>query len=1180
MSAIGTTRVFLEVERQRLTMEQPLRTSSPSAMAKSSAKVPRSPQQQQASIPQFQQPSPPPLSLPKLTTIPRSGTSSTSSSTTPSPTSSTNSLQNPLDTVSFTFSSPLFYDQKLYIYHSLLTLYQQVGRSIQQHPTVLLVLQYSVAAVHGFTVYLLSVILSVAQLIMITATIENLDWIQSHKPLMLEWDSRFPGFVFPAIDTSYSDSDAEESTEDRSRRHGQGAPVSRQSIRGDRYWSGKAVLKSGDDSMDDGYYSEENQKRIAIQRSMNSTLRRRLARYQQWVPSFWSLEEEQEQGDSSEPSLQEGEEDQEEDEEDAQDRYLPSRIRRALVRTLSSSFGPAVTASTAKGKRVTFNEQVLILGRRRSSEASSSRRSSLHAMTITPCSSTTTAANTTCPGESSSAGSEKAAHPSATSSCASSVSGVSTATSLGSVADEKAATFASDFSPAAAETSSTSASSAAPIPLSSSIAQEKLCAMAKEEAEYQRRSSLSGEDSNGSGTSSPLFQPDPHQQKPTSAIPPPTVSSPPSVSAPTTPALANTSLTSDLKRSTSVPMKIGSFLHRHPQQLPLQATARHSSTFSDASTVGQNPRALPVHLSLPIQPGTGPGVVSLAAMVPTHPRESSEPVSPRTSFSLSTRARRSLSLATPQRPLSSSEASIRSSSDEQGPPSLGRRGSTGGLTGSGLKGKNFMYRIVHPQRYKREMEQQVSEQERQRLLTLAQLQRRHILSTDGISSPVRVTSASESAALQTVSVNSPVLCGDAYYYATSAVYVEGLGAENSMISTSIGTSFPEELQRGKSKKSKKVQRPASYDFGCDRPIVGAATALPTNTEYGYGSENDTSSSRVSEALEKTRKQSSGFLFRRDPFNKKSADSPSTPQRASSTSRLHQLFSNPGQKQTQTQSTSSLLAIPGFSSSAMCGTSSASSSDSESPRPTPRYSSSAAAGAHRLLNRARSSSRNFTSFTALGMPANPPGHTVSAPTTPASAAATLPIYSNDVPQQRQRLQDREMEHTSFAAFGFPSPTTSPVHSAPASPRHSTSSMPGDFLQGRIQAMSDFHANVIRRHPFLEADYLLEQDQHRYLQQQRQQQQQQHLPQHQEVLEDDSQGLFYPAAAAASETEVKASPNASRETLISEKGLALPMSPPPPASFTPVSVSPAKVVSEKSPSRGLSFIRKLSLKKNKK
>ncbi|KAG0249218.1 hypothetical protein BGZ95_007627, partial [Linnemannia exigua] len=33
----------------------------------------------------------------------------------------------------------------------------------------------------------------------------------------------------------------------------------------------------------------------------------------------------------------------------------------------------------------------------------------------------------------------------------------------------------------------------------------------------------------------------------------------------------------------------------------------------------------------------------------------------------------------------------------------------------------------------------------------------------------------------------------------------------------------------------------------------------------------------------------------------------------------------------------------------------------------------------------------------------------------------------------------MEHTSFAAFGFPSPNSSPVHSAPASPRHSTSSV---------------------------------------------------------------------------------------------------------------------------------------------
>ncbi|KAG0057681.1 hypothetical protein BGZ83_005620 [Gryganskiella cystojenkinii] len=1057
-------------------------------------------------------------------------------------------------------------------------------------------LQYSVAAIHGFTVYLLSVILSVAQLVMITVTIENLDWIQSHKPLMLEWDYRFPGFVFPAIDIS-SDTDEEDPEIVRRRQ----ITKSSLKVRGgnDRWNSAKAtLLKSGDDSMDDGYYSEENQKRIAVQQSMNSTLRRRLSRYQQWVPTFWSVEEEQEQEEALERKQAYDEEDPEREEGEAQDRYYSSRIRRALARTLSSSFGPAITASTAKGKRVTFNEQVLILGRRRSSETTS-RRSSLNAMTpMTPV-----AASSSSPSTFSSAGSEGTA--SVTSSCASSISGLSATSAVSTLGTSSTSTsdettgFGSDFSPATAETSTTTVT--APMALSSPMAQEKLVAMAKEEAEYQRRASLT-EDTNGSESNSPVSQLNHSQQKPTAPIPPPTASPPttsPASSANTSPTIGHKTSPAELKRSTSVPMKIGSFLHRHqhlqqqPQE-PLLATARHSCTFTDASTVGQNPRVLPAHLT---QTGTGPGVISLANILPQqHNRESSEPngLSPRPSLSLSTRTRRSWSLAMNSSISTPTTTSTDDPDQTSSSSSLGRRGSTGGL----FKNKNFMYRIVHPQRYKRELEQQVSERERQRLLTLAQLQRRHILESDGLGSlaGMKVTSASESAALASVNANSSVLCGDAYYYATSAEYVEGLGAENSVISTSYGTSFPEELQKGKSKKNKIPQprRPASYDFGNDRPI--AAWNVPA--KCGYGSENETSSSRMSESLEKNNKvvkaqSSGGFFFKRENSKKNESSGPS---QKPSSNRLHQLFSHPGQK--QTQSTSSLLGPPG--SAAAFGTAAAvplQDGDVTARPTTPVFSSSATAGTHRLLARARSNSRTFTSFTALGMPAYPPAAT--------PAIATLPMMCNSnnsscssvssapqLSQQQKRQQDREMEHTSFAAFGFPSPTTSPVNSAPASPRHSTSSMPVD-TPSRIQAVNDFHANVIRRHPFLEADYLLEQDQHRY---QRQLQHQQQYQQ-QEVLEDPQQqqmnaGYFFAFTAESSDDgEVKtrsrgSSRSHSRESSFSQQHQTQPsvsseknelssMATPPTTPTVAVSVTSEKTSS----SRGLGFMKKLSLKKKK-
>ncbi|KAG0031092.1 hypothetical protein BGZ81_001759 [Podila clonocystis] len=859
-----------------------------------------------------------PIPLLKLNII----STETSSLSTPSPTSSTSSSSP--ETVSFTFSSPLFYDQKLCIYQSLLQIYQQLGKLLTRHPAMLLVLQYSIAAVHGFTVYLLSVVLSIAQLIMITATIENLDWIQTYKPLMREWDSRFPGFVFPAQDIdSESDDNMEFDEEEYS------SSSSRRRRLTKRYNSHTLALKVGDD--DDGYHSEESQKRIGA--SMNSILRQRLAKCQQWMPSLWSAEEnciteEQEQEeDGSEEEIQD-----EDSSINSQDRYS-TRIRKALVRTLSGNI------KTSKSKRVTFNEQVLILGRRLSGDTSqhASKSSPVSVPPMTPI----------------------------------------------SVRDKNAAT---DFSSALVAGNMDKINGGSPETTHRTLSSTEIEALTQEESSYQK--SIANRDTNGSGTSSPVFQPSPGLI----TTSPPKLS-PPSTSPQGSPVISKDA--PDLRRATSVPHKIGSFFGRHQNpgsnnstNAPQQNTiTRHSATFSESSTAAQNPRAAPLHMTLPSYPATGPSTSSSATMVPHHQPSSAEST-PRSSMSLGTRAKRSFSMALP-RPNSFISASTSADATSSNGSSMERQGSIG------RKNKNFMYRIVHPQRYKRELEQQLTEQERQRLLALAQLQRHQLL-------------AAESSADMAGATNH--LCGDAYFYATSAEYIDDLGAPNSVISTSIGTSFPAELQGKKLPKNPTKQRPASYDYGY-RPEVLFPGAC------GYSSESDSAlESSVTETnpqVQKPQSRSQSFLFKRDG-NKNLVSGKTT---------LQQMFSHPGHK--QTQSTSSLIVPPG------AGTYSTTASPSDGSLPPPGFSSSAAAGAHRLLARGRSNSRTFTSFTAMGTPAFPPAQPAlssSLMTCPKNATSTFSGTS---------------DHTSFADFGFPSPTLSPVEfmpSASSSPRHSTSSAP--------------------------------------------------------------------------------------------------------------------------------------------
>ncbi|KAG0299160.1 hypothetical protein BGZ97_003842 [Linnemannia gamsii] len=884
--------------------------------------------------------------VPKLNTTTASSnyySDSANSSASSSPT------QGSHDAVTFTFSSPLFYDQKLYIYHNLLALYRQLAKCIDEHPFILLMLQYTVALIHGFTVYLVSVILSIAQFVMIAFTLENLDWIQSYKPLMCEWDSHFPGFVFPALDIdSEEDDDDLHASKSISRVH-----------KGGRYWQAQATLKAGDDSVDDGYHSEESQKQLIISQSLNSTLRKRLAKYQNWVPLLWSPEEN---------SIQETSEETEEEQgpEETADHYS-ARIRRALVRTLSGG-----NYKPAKGKRrVTFNEQVMIFGRRRSSQVSHEFSAGDESLSITA------------PGVSSDA-----------------VKSSTVSTSQAEQASSTSMDIREQQCYSSAEPMITSYSSTSPMDC------EKLATLAHEEAEYQQR--IASEDTNGSGTSSPTFTPISPSESASSVS---TTSSCSSTAKSVTARVIKQS--GDLRRSSSVPMKIGSFLTRHQtsNQEPRSASPRHSSTFSESSTVSKNPRVLPNHLE-PQQDSK---------------QEAGSSTPPRSPMTLGTRAKRSFSLALPRPNAANNNNNNNSNTPDlvtsvepnnKDPSALDRQGSLS------KKNKNFMYRIVHPQRYRRELEQQLTDRERQRLLALAHLQRDHILAADSLDTNARFASTEAAAALR---ASDSVLCGDSYYYATSAEYIEGLGAPNSVISTSFGTSFPEELQRhgrssSGSKGRSKLVRPASYDFDC-RPVEVHTGAC------GYGSEGETSSSRMTGNLGKT--MSSGphhGFFRRESKKKNEGV---TKDRTQSPNRLQQLFSHPGHKKSHSSS-SSLDAVVATASKETGSAMNAVPVQGGRSSP-PVFSSPTAANAHKLLSRARSNSRSFTTFTALGTPAYPP----------AQSMMTV--------QCSEALAVHEMEHTSFAAFGFPSPTSSPVQSAPTSPRHSTSSM------------AEVHARLARQQP---------------------------------------------------------------------------------------------------------------------
>ncbi|KAF9354075.1 hypothetical protein BGX26_008104 [Mortierella sp. AD094] len=838
----------------------------------------------------------PTTQAPKLTIIPfeiDDSVASASSSAASSPTSSTFPGSMP-QKVSFRFSSPVFYDQKLHIYQSLSALYQRLGRSIVKYPHVLMALQYSIATIHGTTLYFLSVILSIAQLIMITFTVENLDWIQSHKPLMHEWNSRFPGFVFPAMDIGSED---EEDALEDSINH-----------RGGRYWASKKKLKNCDDPASDWPHSEEFKRCQNIKQSMNSTLRKRLYKYQQWIPCTWAAEE----GAAFES---------EGSEIDA-----PSNIRHTFV-----------------SKRVTFNEQVLVFGRGRSSQVSQPPP-----YEITPIIGHATHAPEI----------------------------VSHTTEAPHTTNNSASTQASKED---VPVSTTTLPKSSP----SSADMATLDTLLQEEAKFQE--SMVSEDINSSGSSSPVFQPDARRtpispsSAPTSATfqdttPHLPATPPPSVAPSVAPSVVSNTpvqpcpIVDTTNHKTLA--RIGSLLHlhlHHGNGHPKNGVCR-SATRSELEEATQPVLPSPPP---PQQPNTESDVISLASVKPEQ-EDKQETLSRSSSLSLKTRASRSFSVGLPKRHHNNG-----TEGEDSDNASLEH--------GSADKHKNLMYRIVHPQRYKRELEQHQSEKEQQRLLTLVQLQHRLILGTEGENAP---SSPRSSGTFSSPSDPSTALCGNAYYYATSAEFVEGLGAHDSVISTSVGTSFPEELQAKKSKNRTKQPPPL-------------ALAAATTCSNGEGVHAETTEQHSQKSPHRS-------LFKRDS-KKTEAGSGVRPR---STSQLHQFF-HPGHKHTQS-TTSPIRPATICSETALM-----------------EYDQSAVSPAVRFASHGRSNSRAFTTFTALGVPVNPPVKTAVAPPN-----AVCPI-SAMLPSQ-----DPAMEHTTFAAFSFPSPGVSPTNSASPSPRNSLNVMPID------------------------------------------------------------------------------------------------------------------------------------------
>ncbi|KAF9165600.1 hypothetical protein DFQ26_009732 [Actinomortierella ambigua] len=359
MSAIATVRALIEVHRQE-TLEK---TSGSIPRASSSSAHPPSPASSTHSLSS----SPPPSRV-----------------STTSPTPSRTSSPGPAQPVDFTFLSPLFYNQKMWVWHLLQDVYQSLARSMNRNPFALLMLQYSIALVHGATIYLLSVLLSLAHLLVIAATMERqLGWRSGFRLLRTQWDIRLPemldfepqaeqqdGVVQPRHRHRYS-TRLSSSRQIRSSNRASSPTTTRQAISA----KSSSVMNSG----------------------WNDALHHRLTRWNRWaVPRIWAPvssteQEEKEEYDTQEEDYEEIDDDDNVDTtvsppppllrfsegvDNTADESYPSRLRKAFVKTLSGGFKPALTNHTTANhakttnstrKKVTFSEKVVIWGRRRSS---------------------------------------------------------------------------------------------------------------------------------------------------------------------------------------------------------------------------------------------------------------------------------------------------------------------------------------------------------------------------------------------------------------------------------------------------------------------------------------------------------------------------------------------------------------------------------------------------------------------------------------------------------------------------------------------------------------------------------------------------------------------------------------------------------------------------------------------
>ncbi|KAG0237738.1 hypothetical protein BGW42_000144 [Actinomortierella wolfii] len=846
---------------------------------------------------------------------------------------------------------------------------------------------------------------------------ESLGWRLCLKRLRSEWDIRLPKML-----------DFEPNTRHRIR----SKKVPRISAANDSHMSTSTTLQAA----------------TLAHVGWNASMRRRLTRWNQsakpWIWAPVSKEHDgnlTDEGDKNEKELERAAPQTTFSEgiDDATDESYPSRVRKALARTLSGGFQPTIVKTTSR-KKVTFSEQVIIWGRRRSSvttppppvsalsqvePASTSDPASVvstKAVPATPLVMSPIEMPSSSPDVQSSSNQERVPHP----------QGLEITT-----------------------------------PLSNKMQHSHIDHLVREEAEFQRKS----EDSNGSGTPSPTAPTMPELTVSEVSTTTPPTPAPTPTSAPTIPSacrkvvsalIPNRKHVSDgsdgqsspqsqqnqaaptdaqqlqsLRRSSSVPAKLSSLLHRNTQdsRQSTRGAANTSETSLPNSSSDEVPRpdsrasmasiqsssSSPSSLQINSAPLPSPAK-SVEFVVP--PKPTARPESPtattsRTgrslSVSLGTRAKRSFSFVLPDH----SSNNNKQQQQQQQTSANSTSNSTSVIVErqSSLKKNNFMYRIVHPQRYKRELEQQQQEQDRERLRFLVRLQHHQLMSEsqngfpacpdtmkwmlqiedrtkqqqqqqqllsqdlkatsptdkdnsakadgsslsqrckEGIKKLAKASSSSSSLSSTQSETEDPFVRIHCCRTPSSSELVTGLGVPGSMISTSVGTHFPTELQSKHSKESSASrQRPVSMDTTRTPSLDTPQTpSKGFNLFRKHSPQKQASDSSLSVAYS---------MGNTAAHNSNNSTNNTLPQR------IHQLF-HLGHE--QTQSTSSLV--------------------------NPKWTH-----VSRASTEPTSSTTSWTSNTGGAPQQGPQG-----------------VFVDDNPCRLTSAKPKVEDQTSFAAFGFPSPT---------------------------------------------------------------------------------------------------------------------------------------------------------------